>query len=298
MSKTLFVTSYYGKLWSTKFGGRSGREENYLRSFVSLVRMPADFVIYTSEEEKPIIEKFISEHIVTTNRITIIVYNLENFIHHVKINSILGGFNNLQPDRCFEIQYGKLYWLENHLNEDYETIYWVDIGLSHIGLWPQKYTFGHDWYTKQFYFNIFNGNLLNNLNDSVIKQDKIFTIALDQTINKGYGNAAAKYYTHNNSHNIGKIHVVGGLFGGTKSRVKDLITKFKEKTIQVLSDDALYTEEQILSILVTNEPERYIIELFENWYHEDSKGFEHTLTKYKKSFYQIFEKYNNVSNAK
>jgi hypothetical protein len=289
--KTLFVTCYYGKLAGTKFGGRSGREENYLQSFVSLSKMPADFVIYTSAEEKPKLEKFIKENITTNNKITIIEYNLENFELHKKINGILGGFNNLLTDRCFEIQYNKLYWLQNHINEDYDTIYWIDMGLSHLGLWPQKFTFGHDWYTKQFYFNIFNEKVLNNLNAAVTSKNKIFIITLDMIKNRGYQVPELKYYG-SNSDKAGQIHVVGGWFGGPKAQLQKVIEDFKLKANTILNSGVLYTEEQVLSVIATEHPEDYMPELFENWYHEDSTGFEHYLKEFKVSFYHIFEKYN------
>lgn len=287
--RTLFVTSYFANLHNTKFGGRPSRHENYLESFVSLCRMPADFVIYTSAEEKNKLQNFITAKCKPAGNIQIIVDDIGAYKYHSRINELLGGWNKMYHDRCFEVQYGKLDWLSRHINDGYDRLYWIDMGLSHLGLWPQKYTFGHDWYTKQFYFDIFNEKVLTNINTAI--SNKIFSVAIDMTKNKAHGTPEERHYTRN-ANRAGAIHIVGGWFGGDPVTVAALCQLFDNKVQVALKDGVLYSEEQILSILEAEVPNIFFVEMFENWYHIDSVGFEHTLSQFNISFHHIFEKYN------
>lgn len=290
--KTLFVTSYYANLWDTKFGGRPSRHEHYLRSFVSIARMNADFVIYTSEKDRPMLEKFLSEHVKTENKIDIITYELESFYLHPLINKNLGGWNKLCPDRCFEVQYLKMFWLREQLTKDYDFVYWIDMGLSHNGLWPKRFSFGSDWYTAQYYFTIFNNNVLNNINKECAEAAKIFAVAIDQVKAPSHGYPDKVYYNFN-SDRAGKIHVVGGWFGGMKSSVKLLVDLFVAKAERILNDGKVYSEEQLLSVIATEYPQDFNVKLFDSWYHEDTPEFTNFKSLGKYSFCEVFEQYNH-----
>ena len=57
-----FITAIYGRLNGTDLGGRPARGGHYRYSLLSLLKMTnADFVCYTTEEEKQELEVFFYE---------------------------------------------------------------------------------------------------------------------------------------------------------------------------------------------------------------------------------------------
>ena len=49
--KIKFITTIYSNLYGTEYGGRPSRKEHYRYSLLSLMRMNADFVCYTNNQE-------------------------------------------------------------------------------------------------------------------------------------------------------------------------------------------------------------------------------------------------------
>ena len=263
MSRVLFVTAAYGLLWDTMFGGRSGRREHYGESLISLSKLGADFVVYTSnQDEQDYYSDYIRDRADSSSNFRFVQYDLAQYRHHSAILNIQGGFNNLLKDRCFQLQYCKFQWLQQSLDDRYTDTYWIDAGLSHTGLFPSKYKCGDNGYRDQYQFSIFDRQLLNGL---VATTDHRITILLNT--NRESPLVDSRYLTRQPSTTF---HVVGGLFGGKTNNIQQLCHSFDQLADQTIANQHLYTEEQIMTALVINQPDNFNPRSFDTWYHEDS----------------------------
>ena len=160
------VTAIYSNLYNTELGGRDSRQGHYLNSLRSLLKMSnAIFVCYTSVNEIDILKDFFYvKNNFNENQIIFKTFDLTQCEFHQDIQRLKGLSNNVLKDRCYEIQYNKLFWLDSISNlEEYEKVYWFDAGLSHGGLFPEEYSFGNG-FERNFQFNLFNENFLSYLN--------------------------------------------------------------------------------------------------------------------------------------
>jgi hypothetical protein len=291
--KTKFVTAIYSDLYGTKFGGRIGRRDHYRWSLLSLLKMTdADFVCYTSENEyDSLIQFFYNENNIDEKKLRLKIFNLEN--NDVK-DLILKwkDFNQTKTsDRCIEIQYMKFYWSINEL-DGYDNIFWVDSGLSHCGLIPNKHLPIKTSNNNRHYFesDLFNNQFLKNL--ITFSNDKFVIITKENSRNYWSGTVNNKHFTnYDNSR-----HVIGGLFGGNKELWSKIVFLFTKYVYQVTNEDKrLYHEEDLMTLMYRNHEELFKTLEFDTWWHEDEKisGLvmsEHL--KINKSFYKIIEELN------
>lgn len=290
--KTKFITCIYSDLHGTEFGGRPSRKEHYRWSLLSLLKMnEADFVCYTSQNEyNDLCDFFYVLNHISKEKLDIKVFELKNspyqelFSKYKNINEIISG------DRCLEIQYMKLNWF---LFEDgsYDYYFWIDAGLSHCGIIPNKYLplLGTQ-YRGYFESNLFRNNLLYNLIN--FAEDKFVLIGKENIRN--YWSATVNnshYFEYDNS-----IHIIGGLFGGKKELWLPMIDMFTKYLNDVANcDNKLYHEEQIFSLMYRNHMSLFKLLYFEIWWHEDERIPNFDIishTKANKSFYKILEELN------
>ena len=170
--KTKIVTAIYSDLYGTKFGGRIGRRDHYRWSLLSLLKMTdADFVCYTSENEyESLIEFFYNENKVDKEKLKFKIFNLENNNVKEVILKWKDFKSTKTSDRCIEIQYMKFYWSLNEI-DGYDNVFWVDSGLSHCGLIPNKYLPITTSNNNRHYYesDLFNNKFLNNLYLAILK---------------------------------------------------------------------------------------------------------------------------------
>lgn len=291
--KTKFITAIYSDLYGTEFGGRIGRRDHYRYSLLSLLKMTnADFVCYTSEREFDDLNTFFYQtHNISRDKLSILLFNLTE----TKFFPLIREYKDLeaskQSDRCIEIQYCKFEWLENNLDNSYEYTYWIDAGLSHCGLIPTKYRstqLGHRGY---FESSLFNNNFLNNLN--AFTQDKIFLIGKENSRNYWDGTVNMKHYKKYDS----SYHIIGGLFGGHKTYIRDFINFFNGNVYNVTKEDSrLYHEEHIMGLIWRNNEEIFNVKLFDTWWHENMSIAGINIEEHvnaNKSFYKILEELNH-----
>ena len=285
--KVKFITAIYSNLNGTEFGGRQNRNGHYRWSLISLLRMTnADFTCYTSFDEIEELKNFFYvQNNISENQLKIIPFNLTETKHFDLIYKFKNVDSVKNSDRCFEIQYNKFFWM---LDEDmsYDYCYWIDAGLSHCGLLPDKYLVHNDeyqgYYNSYFFDNHFLEKLINKTND------KLIIIGKDNVRNYWSGTVPSKFYqNYDNS-----IHVIGGLFGGKIKNVKKLTEIFENNFLEVTNDTQnLWFEEQILSLIYQNNKDIFKMFYFETWWHETNgpQGLSSDYFEINKSFYKILE---------
>jgi hypothetical protein len=105
----------------------------------------------------------------------------------------------------------------------YDYYFWIDAGLSHCGLIPNKYLATslngmQKYYESSIFTNIFLKNLIKNAKDK-------FTLIKKEN-SKHYWSGTVNpshFYDHDASR-----HVIGGFFGGKKERVIDFCKTLRE----------------------------------------------------------------------
>lgn len=292
MKNVKIITAIYSNLYGTELGGRPNRKGHYRWSLLSLLKMSdADFICYTSDEELQELEEFFYQHYnISKEKLQIITFNLKNNEFSEIINKYKDVDKIKQGDRCIEIQYMKFLWF---LLEDmsYDYYFWIDAGLSHCGLIPNKYLSLIGPHNRGYYESIlFNNKFLHNL----IKNtgDKFTIIGKENDRNFWSGTVNPIHFKEYNR----TIHIIGGLFGGKKELWKPIIDLFTDYVYKVSEyDKKLYHEEDIITLMFRNHPELFYDYYFETWWHEDERISgtnmeEHV--KNNKSFYKILEELN------
>lgn len=293
MKRVKFITAIYSNLYGTEFGGRPSRRGHYRWSLMSLLKMTnADFICYTSEEEYSELQHFFyTEQKISESQLKFVVFDLKENDAKIIINKLKNVEATKTSDRCVEIQYMKLFWF---LREDmsYDYYYWIDAGLSHCGLIPNKYLPKTGIDNRQYYeSSLFSNNFLDNLIE--ITEDKFLMIGKENSRNFWDGTVNMVHYKKYDS----SIHIIGGLFGGKKEIWSKILFWFTKYIYTVNEHDRrLYFEEHILSLMYRNHEELFKILEFDTWWHEDAKiaGLEEDYFKKNKGFYKILEEINKI----
>jgi hypothetical protein len=155
--KVKFITAVYSNLAGTEYGGRHSRGGHYKWSLISLLRMTdADFLCYTSQEEfEDLCNFFYDQNKIDAKKLEIKIFDLKNTKHKVLIDKIKNVDDVKNGDRCYEIQYNKIFWLENE-DWSYDYYYWIDAGLCHCGIIPNKhldFNNQHQGYYNSYFFD-------------------------------------------------------------------------------------------------------------------------------------------------
>lgn len=286
--KTKFVTAIYSHLNGTKFGGRSNRYGHYRWSLLSLLKMTdSDFICYTSKEEYEDLKIFFyNKNGISEDKLKILVYDLSTH-KFLDLFKSLGKYEKItNSDRCQEIQYMKFFWCLENI-EGYDKLYWIDAGLSHCGLIPNKYL-SNEGPDNRGYFesSLFNNNLLNNLN--LFSENKFVLIGKENQRNYWSGTVNPKHFTNLDN----SIHIIGGLFGGDSNLWENVVNIFEKYVNEIsIEDQIIYHEEDLMKVMFRNHSELFKILEFDTWYHPDAPipglSDEHFIVN--KSFYKILE---------
>ena len=290
--KTSIVTCCYFDLYGTDLGGRPSRNDHYLSSLNSIMNINnAKFFIYTNDKEK--VNSFYQEKYPDKiGKFECFEYDLRATPYAQAINAIKNIEETKQSNRCIELQYAKLLWLEEHL-ESCDYVYWIDAGLCYSGLIPDKYLKVNTGKYLETYYgsDFFTDNVVNNLN--IFSENRVMVCAKENVEYYWDKSLPQKYFREDTFDS--KYHIIGGLFGGKSEAVKDVCFKFKNLANRLLKDGLLYHEEHILSCLFFSYSDIFIAKHFDIWWHEDNvtgnvgkeRGKE--LMEKSKSFYKILE---------
>jgi len=291
-NKVKFITAIYSNLNGTEYGGRPSRGGHYRWSLISLLRMTdADFLCYTSENELEELENFFYEqHKIDKNRLKFKIFDLKFTKHKSLIDDVKDKDSVIKGDRCYEIQYNKFFWFQNE-DWSYDYYYWIDAGLCHCGIIPDKYISFNN--SHQGYYNsyFFDNNFLKKLISK--SQDKISIICKDNTGDRFWmhGLPPQYYKLYDVSY-----HVIGGIFGGDSKKMSKYVEEFEKTFVSVTEKEKfLFSEEQIMTLLYFNNKENFNTFYFDIWWHENNvtNYAPENYIKENKSFYKSLEDIKN-----
>jgi hypothetical protein len=289
-----FITAIYSNLYGTELGGRPNRHGHYRWSLLSILKMTnADFICYTSDEEFDGLEQFFyEENNISREKLQIVKFNL----YDNEFSEIINQYKDIEGikrgDRCIEIQYMKFIWF---LSEDksYDYYFWIDAGLSHCGLIPNKHLslsgpHNRGYYESSLFNNLFLSNLIKNTGD------KFTILGKENERNFWSGTVNPIHFTEYNR----SIHIIGGMFGGRKELWDPIVELFRDYVYKVSEyDKRLYHEEDIMTLMFRNHPELFYDYYFETWWHEDERMAGTDMAEHVKnnrSFYKILTELNNI----
>lgn len=281
--KTLIYTAIYNNLYGSEYGGRPSREIHYKYSLLNILNLGADkYICFTSKNDiEDLKQWFYVENNISTDLLEFKIEELNEFLYKNQLDKLKNIDHIKTIDRCYEIQYNKFIWFNKLPYYQFDKIYWIDAGLSHSGLFPEKYSMS-DTYYKYFNFSLFNKNYLNHIN-KLTDTNKLIILGKNNTDNLYWSQSLpSKYYnTYNND-----VHIIGGLFGGNTNQQM----VFCQKMVNVigyllLNDKDLYYEELIMSCYYQNNIKYFELQFFDDWY---DRGLENYTDK-TKFFYNLFE---------
>lgn len=288
-----FITAIYSRLAGSDLGGRHARGGHYRYSLLSLLKMTnADFICYTTEDEKQELEVFFYvENNISKEKLKFVVFDLYDTKFKDLINQKKDLDQTKKSDRCVEVQYSKFSWFWNE-DKTYDYYYWIDAGLSHCGLIPNKYLTDNGATRRYYESNLFHNDFLNNLIE--FTDDKLFIIGKENDRNYWSGTVSQKYYDNFQR----DIHIIGGLFGGKKEIFEWYVSKFEEYIEQILKDpdERIPMEEQVMTLMFYNHPEKFNRKHFDIWWCKDNcpTGTDDELFQRNKSFYKILTELNKI----
>lgn len=279
---TLLITSLYGNLWGTEFGGRPSRNHHYRVSLLNILNTrPTKVVCFTSSEELAELEQFFyTKNKIDRDILEFVPFDLRDSKYFDLIQSKKDMDKMKKLDRCFEIQYNKFFWfslIENR--HEYDRVYWIDAGLSHGGIFPGEYRDQTKGYDSHFTITLFSPEFLDKLNNEV--DDKIHILSKNNTGGLYWSQSIPKSYyrSFDNSR-----HIIGGMFGGKPAAYEDFVEIFDELLTSLLeNEDKLYMEEMLMSCLYVNHKDKFISREFDDWYKRET----HSDGQYS-YFYEMF----------
>jgi hypothetical protein len=287
-----FITAIYNDLYGTEFGGRIGRAGHYRRSLLSLLKMTdADFLCYTSQRELESLEQYYYEECsISREKLKFQVFDIAD----TKFRDIINQHKNLevakQSDRCVEIQFSKFHWWWNE-DKSYDYYYWIDAGLSHCGLFAQKYLGTSDYYAQNYECSLFNNLCLQNLIDKT--GDKFLLVGKDNVRHFWAGTVHPRWYTEFDA----SIHVIGGIFGGRRDLWDNVVTLFENYLENIIvTDKSIPHEENVMSLMYFNNKELFELIKFDHWWCRDNAPREIPDNFFDNyiSFNKIFEELNGI----
>ena len=290
--KIKFITSIYSDLHGTEFGGRPNRGTHYRYSLLSLLKMTdADFLCYTSDREINDLTKFFYEdNGVSSDKLKLEIFDIGN----TKFKDLILQHKNIEEvkhsDRCVEVQYSKFHWWWKE-DKSYDYYYWIDAGLSHCGLIPDKYLTEVGPMRCYYESNLFNNTFLKNLIEDT--GDKFILLGKENDRNYWSGTVDPKWYTTYDR----SIHIIGGLFGGHRDKWDNIVNIFENYLENLLTTEKItYHEEVIMTLMYFNHKELFERKHFDIWWFKGNSpaGVSDEMFETNKSFYKILEEFNRI----
>lgn len=290
--KTKLVTSLYTGISDYPFYGHESfsRHERYLHSLRTLNNVGVEIVCFTNENQFDLVKSHCNEY--NLKNVIVKISNLSDYPLANKMKSIKDSTNNFKF--YHEIDWNKFYLLEKEYDESYDYIYWIDVGLSHRGLFLEKYNPYADkidglsrTYENYSFLGIFNNNFINGLNSWV--DNKLINLS---NMLMSHNISELNYVMEENR--IYKSLSVGGIIGGHKSLLKWYIEEFNNISHHVLNKNVILNHESMMSNIYEKNKENFRTFFFETWYHDDywktTPYFDRESIKDRVHFVHFFEK--------
>lgn len=287
-----FITSIYSDLNGTEFGGRVGRRSHYRYSLLSLLKMTdADFLCYTSDREIESLKLFFyDKHSISPEKLEFRIFDISETKFRDLINLRKDIDKTKKGDRCIEIQYSKFHWWWNE-DKSYDYYYWIDAGLSHCGIIPNKYLTDNHSERRYYECNLFNNDFLKNL--IIDTKDKFLLLGKENDRNYWSGTVNPKWYKKYDR----SVHIIGGMFGGHRDKWDEVVNLFEKYVKDILTEDEILPhEEVIMSLMHVNHRELFERKDFDIWWSRDNapQGVTDEMFEKNKSFYRILEEFNRI----
>jgi hypothetical protein len=291
--KAKIVTAFYTDISGHPYYGHGdiSRHERYLHSLRVLNNMENEIICYCNDSQYNLLEEYIKNFNLTY--VTLKISNLNDSKYTQRMVKIKDETNDFKF--YHESDWNKFFLLDKEYDENYDFIYWIDVGLSHHGLFPKRYNpysdkatgFSADYYTYSF-TNLFNNKLIYALNNFV--GDKL--ISLNNTL-----------FFHNMSYlsNVLEIEqlnydslTVGGILGGNILHLKWFINEFYSIGEKILNKNVIINHEAIASYIRHINPNNFESFKFDTWYHDDidfmTEDMKNNLTHFCHFFDKILKK--------
>lgn len=278
------------------YGQNQTRVDRYLHSLASIAKTGEEIICYIEEKNLKIYEEFWDrfgkEHgwydIYSFENLTFKYITLDDFKHTKRMYEIKEKHiseDDISNYKMFhEIDWFKLQLLEQEIDDQHDYFYWIDCGLSHAGLFPNRvaedplanaeFKAPSTDFRMYNFTKIFNPNLFPKINQFI--EDKLLGITttlvywdinslVEVLKNANYASTDINYYD-----NFQSSHSIGGIIGGHKSKIKEFITEFNKISQLSLDNEIIPNHEVIMSAIKWHNPEWFKVYEFDIWYHEDS----------------------------
>ncbi len=290
--KTKLVTAFYTDVKGFPYFAHESfaRHERYLHSLRTIANTGLEIIVYCNESQVELVRNHCETF--KLENVTVKVSNLKDYPKSDKMVEIKTNTNKFLF--YHEIDWNKFHLLEKEYDESYDYIYWIDIGLSHPGLFLDKYNpFAEkcDGMSRTFecysYLNLFQPTLFKKLNDYI--GDRLL-------------NCSNTMFSHNMSDASKVIEKpytqrsisVGGILGGHISKLKWFLKEFDLLGNIVLSNESILNHEAMISFIVQDHPDMFKTFVFNTWYHDDywkkTPEFDNDSIKNLTHFVHLFEK--------
>jgi hypothetical protein len=290
--KTKLVTAFYTDVGGHPFYGHIevSRHERYLHSLRAIANTKEEIVCYCNETQYDLLFDYCQKFDLTN--VEIKISNLNDYPNAQKMKEVKEKTNSYSF--YHEIDWNKFYLLEKEYSEEYDYIYWIDVGLSHRGLFLLKYNPLRDQ--------------INGMSDNWPDYSfvGIFKKDLFEKINVWVGSKLLNLGNTLLSHRIDDLNdvyktdylfdhlTVGGIIGGHVSNIKWFIEEFNKKAKICLDSDAILNHELIMSMIQKENNERFKTFAFNTWYHDDyhkcTPVFDNQTIEGRTHFVHFFEK--------
>lgn len=292
--ETTFVTGLYYNLHETEFNGRVSRDLHYPYSTRNILNTGCNLCIFTGQDFTQRISEYLEPS--PNKNWQFIIQELKDSKYYNFLKTYKKRFE-LTQWRCYEIMYSKTDWLRtviktNPYNSKY--FYWIDAGLSHHGLFPQRYRrndTGDSQYDQWYNYNLFNDTFIDRVLAPTVDVDKIFCIGFEQD---GGLLHYPWFYDVYEKPRLHKYHFIGGLFGGSAEQVLWFCDLFDQRLQKAFELGHLVMEEQIYTSIFQDYYEKFKHKTFNFWYYPDpeNKIYENSLCHLEgrepKCFFEMF----------
>lgn len=292
--ETTFVTGLYYNLNDTEFNGRISRNLHYPYSTRNILNTEENVCIFTGKDFTTCIADFLSYSPHKNWKFEI--QELQDTKYYNFLKEYKKNFELVQW-RCYEIMYSKTDWLrtivkQNPYNSKY--FYWIDAGLSHHGLFPQKFRrndTGDSQFDQWYNYNLFNKNFVERVLSPKEDDQRLFYIGFEQEGGLLHYPWLTEVYGKPRYNNL---HFIGGLFGGPAEQVLWFCDLFDERLKKAFELKLLPMEEQIYTSIAQDYNEKFKNKTFNFWYYPDpdNKIYENSLSHLEgrapKCFFEMF----------
>jgi len=290
--KTKIVTAFYTGISDYPYYGHSGvaRHERYLHSLRTLNNMDVEIICFCNENQYEMLVNYCNDF--NLKNVEIKISNLSDNPVAQKMISIKEKTEDFKF--YHEVDWNKIYLLQKEYDESYDYIYWIDVGLSHRGLFLEKYNPYAEkidglsrTYENYSFLGIFNSLFIEKMNNWV--GNRLINLSNKQlSHNINFTNSVTE--TKINYENLS----VGGILGGNIKNLKWFIDTFNNEGNKILNKNVIINHEALISYIFEQNQEMFKTFIFETWYHDDfwktTPIFDNETIKGKTHFVHFFEK--------